>query len=80
MQKANGFAEAGVNLHTPDFDLLAQSLNLPFWRVRGPGSFDAALVEALAVRGPAVIEIDVTALDPVPGAFVPPVHIPTPHQ
>lgn len=80
MQKANGFAEAGVNLHTPDFGLLAQSLNLPFWRVRGPGTFDGALVEALAVRGPAVIEIDVTALDPVPGAFVPPVHIPTPHQ
>lgn len=77
MQKANGFAEAGVNLHTPDFDLLAQSLQLPFWRVRGTGTFDQALAEALAVRGPAVIEIDVTALDPVPGAFVPPVHVPT---
>ncbi|UKA62463.1 thiamine pyrophosphate-binding protein [Arthrobacter sp. FW306-04-A] len=77
MQKANGFAEAGVNLYTPDFDLLAQSLRLPFWRVRGSGQFDQALAEALAVRGPAVIEIDVTALDPAPGAFVPPVHIPS---
>lgn len=77
MQKANGFAEAGVNLHTPDFGLLSASLQLPFWRVRGAGLFDLALAEALAVRGPAVIEIDVTALDPAPGAFVPPVHIPT---
>ena len=77
MQKANGFAEAGVNLHTPDFRLLSESLQLPFWRVRGAGGFDQALVEALAVRGPAVIEVDVAALDPVPGPFVPPVHIPT---
>lgn len=77
MQRANGFAEAGVNLHTPDFGLLSQSLRLPFWQVRGEGMFDQALSEALAVRGPAVIEIDVTALDPAPGAFVPPVHIPT---
>ncbi|GAP54066.1 thiamin pyrophosphate binding protein, partial [Arthrobacter sp. Hiyo6] len=76
MQKANGFAQAGVDLYTPDFDLLAQSLRLPFWRVRGSGQFDQALAEALAVRRPAVIEIDVTALDPAPGAFVPPVHIP----
>lgn len=77
MQKANGFAEAGVNLYTPDFDLLARSLRLPYWQVRGSGQFDHALAEALAVRGPAVIEIDVTALDPAPGAFVPPVHIPS---
>ncbi|MFJ5958376.1 thiamine pyrophosphate-binding protein [Paenarthrobacter sp. NPDC092416] len=76
MQKANGFAEAGVNLYTPDFDLVAQSLQLPFWRVRGPGTFDQALADALAVRGPALIEVDVAALDPVPGTFVPPTHIP----
>ncbi|WP_254186105.1 thiamine pyrophosphate-binding protein [Paenarthrobacter aromaticivorans] len=77
MQKANGFAEAGVNLYTPDFEMLAGSLQLPFWRVAGPGRFDQALVEALAVRGPAIIEIDVAALQPAPGAFVPPVHIPS---
>ncbi|WP_223949156.1 thiamine pyrophosphate-binding protein [Arthrobacter sp. NtRootA1] len=77
MQKANGFAEAGVNLYTPDFEMLAGSLQLPFWRVAGPGRFDQALAEALAVRGPAVIEIDVAALQPAPGAFVPPVHIPS---
>ncbi|MDO2934629.1 thiamine pyrophosphate-binding protein [Paeniglutamicibacter sulfureus] len=77
MQQANGFAQAAVDLHTPDFKLLSESLNLPFWRVRGAGTFDQALSEALAICGPAVIEIDVTALDPVPGSFVPPVHIPT---
>ncbi|XAZ32887.1 thiamine pyrophosphate-binding protein [Paenarthrobacter ureafaciens] len=77
MQRANGFAEAGVDLHTPDFALLARSLDLPFRRVGGPGTFDPALAEALALRGPAVIEIDVNALEPAPGAFVPPVHVPT---
>ncbi|MGJ3191561.1 thiamine pyrophosphate-binding protein [Paenarthrobacter sp. FR1] len=76
LQEANGFARAGVDLCTPDFQLLSRSLNLPFWRVRGSGSFDAALEQAIEVRGPAVIEIDVTSLNPQPGPFVPPVHIP----
>lgn len=78
LQEANGFARAGVDLRTPDFELLSRSLSLPFWRVESPGTFDQALVEALDVRGPAVIEVDVTALVPQPGPFVPPVHIPQP--
>lgn len=75
MQKENGWDEAGVNLWTPDFKLLSESLKLPFWRVQGEG-FDAALQQALELRGPAVIEVDVDAVTPAPGHFVPPVHIP----
>ncbi|MFJ5956987.1 thiamine pyrophosphate-binding protein [Paenarthrobacter sp. NPDC092416] len=78
LQEANGFGRAGVDLWTPDFELLSRSVNLPFWRVESPGTFDVALEQALALRGPAVIEVDVTALLPQPGPFVPPVHIPQP--
>lgn len=76
MQQANGFARSGVDLYTPDFGLLAQSLGLPYTLVRGAGVFPDALRDALAQRGPAIIEVDVEALDPRPAEFTPPVHIP----
>jgi len=77
MQRANGFDEAGVDLYTPDFRLLARSLTMPYWLVQGPGQFKRALGAALGVRGPAIVEVDVAAVRPTPGAFVPPVHVPT---
>lgn len=80
MQQANGLGREGVDLWTPDFAALAQSMDMPYWRTGGPGSFGPALREALATGGPTLIEVDVTALDPVPGAFTPPVHIPEPEE
>ncbi|KQZ75609.1 thiamine pyrophosphate-binding protein [Nocardioides sp. Root151] len=77
MQRANGFDEAGVDLFTPDFALLAASLAMPYHLVRGPGEFEGAFRDALAVRGPVIVEVDVAAVEPKPGAFVPPVHVPT---
>ncbi|AZG47328.1 thiamine pyrophosphate-binding protein [Gordonia insulae] len=77
MQEKNGFRRSGVDLHTPRFDLLAASMDLPYRLVQGPGSISAALDQAVGRRGPSVIEVDVEALDPVPGPFVPPVHVPT---
>lgn len=76
MQQANGFDRAGVDLFTPRFDLLAASLGLPYTLVQGPGRFEQALADAVATRGPAIIEIDVAAVEPAPGSFTPPVHIP----
>ncbi|MBB3036807.1 thiamine pyrophosphate-binding protein [Hoyosella altamirensis] len=76
MQRANGFARSGVDLYTPDFGLLAQSLNIPYTLVRGAGVFPDALRRALEHRGPTIIEVDVEALDPAPQEFTPPVHIP----
>lgn len=76
LQEANGFGRAGVDLYTPDFELLSRSLNLPYWRVDSPGTFDSTLAQALAAHEPAVIEVAVSTLDPQPGPFVPPVHIP----
>jgi acetolactate synthase-1/2/3 large subunit len=77
MQQANGFDVTGVDLFTPDFGLLARSMDMPYWLVREAGSFESVLREAVAEHRPVMIEVDVTALEPKPGAFTPPVHIPT---
>ena len=77
MQRVNGFDVTGVDLYTPDFRLLAGAMGMPYWLVQGPGGFEATLREALAARRPVLIEVDVAALDPRPGAFTPPVHVPT---
>ncbi|MGC5164693.1 thiamine pyrophosphate-binding protein [Rhodococcus sp. 105337] len=76
MQESNGFDRAGVDLYTPRFDLLAASMDLPYEIVQGPGHFEKALREAIETHGPALIEVDVAAVTPTPGAFTPPVHIP----
>lgn len=76
MQEKNGFRRSGVDLHTPRFDLLAASMDLPYRLVQGPGVIAAALDDAIAHRGPSLIEIDVEAVHPTPGPFVPPVHVP----
>lgn len=78
MQQAHSMARVGVDLWTPDFAALAQAMGMPFWRTGAPGTFGPALVDALGTGRPTMIEIDVTALDPAPGAFTPPVHIPQP--
>ncbi|GAA1205324.1 thiamine pyrophosphate-binding protein [Prauserella alba] len=75
MQEAHTGQRAGVDLHTPDFAKLAASLDLPHQLVNKAERFDEAFAKALAERGPAVVEVDVTALS-VPTPFVPPVHVP----
>ncbi|MEU0508505.1 thiamine pyrophosphate-binding protein [Amycolatopsis sp. NPDC006125] len=76
MQDHHGGARAGVDLYTPDFSRLAQSLDLPYQLVSKPSLFAEALEKAVAQHGPSVIEVDVTALDPAPRPFVPPVPVP----
>lgn len=76
MQQANGLDRAGVDLFTPDFEALAGAMRMPYWRTGAPGTFGPALRNALAAGGPAIIEVQVDALDPTPRPFTPPVHIP----
>ncbi|GHE91122.1 hypothetical protein GCM10017786_24350 [Amycolatopsis deserti] len=76
MQDHHGGTRAGVDLYTPDFSRLAQSLDLPYQLVSKPSLFAEALEKAVAQHGPYVIEVDVTALDPAPRPFVPPVPVP----
>ncbi|MDJ0395044.1 thiamine pyrophosphate-binding protein [Rhodococcus sp. G-MC3] len=76
MQEKNGFRRAGVDLHTPRFDLLAASMDIPYQLIKHSGAFADALHIAVERTGPSLIEVDVASIQPTPGAFVPPVHIP----
>jgi acetolactate synthase-1/2/3 large subunit len=61
-----------ADLHTPDFAALAQSIALPFQRVRDLAQLPGALREAQGASGPAMIEIDMTAIGAFPQAFAGP--------
>jgi acetolactate synthase-1/2/3 large subunit len=61
-----------ADLHTPDFAALAQSIGLPFHRVRDLASVDGILRDALGRRGPALVEIDMVAVGPFAAAFAGP--------
>ena len=78
LQEAHSGERHGVDLFTPDFGALAASLSLPFALTRDTTEFRSALRKAVDLRAPMVIEVDVTALDPAPKPFVPPVHVPDP--
>jgi acetolactate synthase-1/2/3 large subunit len=58
-----------ADLHTPDFERLAQSIALPFHRVRDLGQVGATLRDAFAQSGPVAIEIDMTAIGPFATQF-----------
>ncbi|WP_224766892.1 thiamine pyrophosphate-binding protein [Janibacter melonis] len=76
MQAANDMRRSGVDLWTPDFEALASAMDMPYWRAGPPGTFGPALRAAIEVGAPALVEVDVAAVQPAPGAFTPPVHIP----
>jgi len=58
-----------VDLHTPHFAELARSVALPHSRLQDLSALDGALRDALAQRGPALIEVDMTAVGPFARAF-----------
>jgi len=58
-----------VDLHTPDFAKLAQSIGLAHWRTQDLSTLEGTLGAALAQPGPALIEIDMTAIGPFSRAF-----------
>ena len=66
-----------VDLLTPDFSLLAESVGLRHTKVDGPTGFDKALKKALKRGGPSMIEVDVPALRPQPAPMVPPIQVPS---
>lgn len=76
MQTARDAEKRGVDLHTPDFALLAESFGLRHKRVGTPEAFDKALKKAVKRGGPSLIEIDVDSLRPRPADMVPPVSVP----
>jgi acetolactate synthase-1/2/3 large subunit len=61
-----------VDLHTPDFAVLAQSIALPHHRVRSLEGIGGVLKDALARPGPVLIEVDMVAVGPFAKAFAGP--------
>ncbi|MBN8939808.1 MAG: thiamine pyrophosphate-binding protein [Rhizobiales bacterium] len=53
----------------PDLEGLARLAGIPFFRVDRPGDFGARAAEAIAVRGPALVEVDMTAIGDHPPYF-----------
>lgn len=55
----------GVDLHTPDFALVAQGMGLASERVAGVAEFEAAFGRAMDRPGPTLLDIDLHALAPM---------------
>lgn len=76
IQDSHEQRRAGVDLLAFDFSRVAASVGIEHRLVRAVGEFDDALAAALAARVPSVIEVDMTAIGPMPKPFVPPLPIP----
>lgn len=61
-----------VDLHTPDFSKLAASINLPHARVTDFARLQGPLAELMAVKGPAMLEIDMLEVGPFAAAYAGP--------
>ena len=60
--KVAGGRQEYDDLLSPDFGELARIAGIPFWRVREASAFGAAVEQAIAVRGPTMVEIDMNAV------------------
>ncbi|MEV2246588.1 thiamine pyrophosphate-binding protein [Streptomyces sp. NPDC049970] len=76
MQDRYAERRSGVDLTTPDFELLARACGLPYARVAAEEHAGPVLAEAVASDGPTLVEVDLDALGPMKNPFTPPVRIP----
>lgn len=76
MQTAKGSAHRAVDLRVPDFAVLAEAFQIPYAATGDAEAYDAALAAAVERRGPSIIEVDVSSLQPAPEPFVPPTEVP----
>ncbi|RVU25237.1 thiamine pyrophosphate-binding protein [Streptomyces antnestii] len=77
MQDAHSDRRSGVDLATPDFELLARACGLPYLRIAATEHAEPVISEAVASDGPTLVEVDLAALGPMKNPFTPPVKIPT---
>ena len=61
-----------VDLHTPDFSQLCASLQVPHFLASDPGRIHSDLQQALAIKGPAVLEVDMNIWGPFATKFAGP--------
>ncbi|MFJ6850703.1 thiamine pyrophosphate-binding protein [Streptomyces sp. NPDC091271] len=76
MQEYHSERRSGVDLTTPDFELLARACGLPYARISAEEHAGPVLDEAIASDGPTLVEVDLDALGPMKNPFTPPVRIP----
>ena len=53
-------------LRGPDIGGLARLAGMRFWRVSRADEFGPSVAEAIAVAGPAIVEVDMRTIGPVP--------------
>ncbi len=66
---------SGVDLVTPDFELLARAHGIQHRSLRSAGESASVLADAVAQRAPVIVEVDCEAFGPMPTPFVPPVPV-----
>lgn len=76
MQKGGGGEPYAVDLVTPDFALLAQSIGVPHLLISGADEAHETLARAVALQGPVIVEVDLDAYGEMPAPFTPPVTVP----
>ena len=61
-----------VDLTTPDFAGLAAACGIQYRRIETPSEYAAAIGDAVAVRGPVLVEVDMAAIGPMRVPFAGP--------
>jgi acetolactate synthase I/II/III large subunit len=61
-----------VGLHTPNIADLGRIMGLQTWHVASLDAFGEAITQAISVKGPRIVEIDMEAIGPYPVAFAGP--------
>ncbi|MEV0321197.1 thiamine pyrophosphate-binding protein [Streptomyces sp. NPDC050658] len=76
MQDRYSERRSGVDLATPDFELLARACGLAYARIAAEEHAEPVIGHAVASDGPTLVEVDLAALGPMKNPFTPPVKIP----
>ncbi|MFD0553771.1 thiamine pyrophosphate-binding protein [Streptomyces rectiviolaceus] len=76
MQDRYSERRSGVDLATPDFELLAQACGLAYARIAAEEDARPVISHAVGSDGPTLVEVDLTRLGPMKNPFTPPVKIP----
>ena len=61
-----------TDLRLPDFATLAKSLGMPYWSVTAVSEFGEIFREALSVKGPALVEVEMQTIGPFKVPFAGP--------
>ncbi|TGB07909.1 thiamine pyrophosphate-binding protein [Streptomyces sp. MZ04] len=76
MQDRYSERRSGVDLATPDFELLARACGLAYALIAAEEHAEPVISHAVASDGPTLVEVDLARLGPMKNPFTPPVKIP----